>query len=86
MTMTICELSAAPKLRSPLARLLQRIALWDEDRHQRRLVLRTLDEIPDHLRKDIGLDGGAGLRAPRRAGRTFIRDGRADSSLSDWRW
>lgn len=86
MTMLTCDLPAAANFQSPMARFLQRIALWHEGRHQRRLVLKTLEEIPDHLRKDIGLDGGAGLRHHRRAGRSFIRDGRTDSNLSDWRW
>ena len=46
----------------------------------------SLAEVPDDLRKDIGLDGGAPLRSAGRTGRTFIRDGRPDSTLSDWRW
>ena len=86
MTMLPIELPATGNFGSPVARLLQRIALWHEGRHQRGLVRRTLAQIPDDLRKDVGLDGGAGLRETRRSGRTFIRSGHIDSTLSDWRW
>ncbi|SDE13271.1 hypothetical protein SAMN05421538_104114 [Paracoccus isoporae] len=71
---------------SPLARCLMRIASWQEARHARNTYRRSLAEIPEHLRQDIGLDGGARLQAGRHAGRTFIRDDRPDSSLSSWFW
>lgn len=71
---------------SPLARFFVRLARWQETRHARRVHRRSLAEIPEHLRQDIGIDGGARLQRTRRAGRTFIRDDRPDSSLSSWFW
>ena len=86
MTMIPFEMPAAADFQSPMARVLQRAARWQEQRHQHRLARLTLEQIPEDLRKDIGLDGGAPLHRDRHIGRSFIRDGRADSTLSDWRW
>ncbi len=86
MTMLPIELPAKTDFASPMARVLQQIARWHERRHQARAMRLSLAEVPDDLRKDIGLDGGAPLRSAGRTGRTFIRDGRPDSTLSDWRW
>ena len=43
----------------------------------------SLAEVPDELRKDIGLDGGAALHSAGRNGRTYITNGHPDSTLSD---
>ena len=86
MTMLPMELPAKTDFDSPMARVLQGIALWQERRHQARAMRLSLAEVPDDLRKDIGLDGGAPLHHTGRSGRTFIREGHPDSTLSDWRW
>ena len=86
MTMLTIELPAKTSFASPAARMLQNLALWQERRHQARAMRASLAEVPDELRKDIGLDGGAPLRSAGRNGRTFIRNGHPDASLSDWRW
>ena len=86
MTMLPIELPAKTDFASPMARVLQQIARWHERRHQARAMRLSLAEVPDDLRKDIGLDGGAPLHHGYRAGRTFIRDNRPDTELSGWRW
>lgn len=86
MTMLPMELPAKTDFTSPMARMLQQIALWQERRHQARAMRLSLAEVPDELRKDIGLDGGAALHSAGRNGRTFITNGHPDSTLSDWRW
>lgn len=86
MTTMPIELPAVAEFQSPMARILQRAARWHEQRHQRHLVRVTLEEIPDHLRQDIGLDGGAPLHRDAHVGRTYIRNDHPDSTLSDWRW
>lgn len=86
MTTMPIELPAAAEFQSPMARILQQAARWQEQRHQRHLARLTLEEIPEHLRHDIGLDGGAPLQRDGRVGRTFIHNNHPDSTLSDWRW
>ncbi|MBA4490072.1 hypothetical protein [Paracoccus sp. S1E-3] len=86
MTMMPIELCEKTDLASPMARVLQRIAMWHERRHQARAMRISLAEVPEHLRKDIGLDGGAPLHQEGQSGRTFITAGRPDTTLSDWRW
>ena len=86
MTMLPMELPAKTDFASPMARMLQQIALWQERRHQARAMRASLAELPYELRKDIGLDGGAALHSAGRNGRTFIANRHPDSTLSDWRW
>ena len=86
MTMLPIELPAKTDFASPVARLLHTLAQWQERRHQNRIMRASLDAVPDDLRKDIGLDGGAPLHHGYRARRTFIRDNRPDTELSGWRW
>ena len=54
--------------RSPLARLLLRLALGSEQRRRR---AGRHEPIPEYLRKDLGLDGGIWLEQPRPRGRSF---------------
>ena len=86
MTTLTIELPAKTDFASPVARLLHTLAQWQERRHQNRIMRASLDAVPDDLRKDIGLDGGAAPHSAGRNGRTFITNGHPDSTLSDWRW
>ncbi|MDO5605900.1 MAG: hypothetical protein Q4G25_12145 [Paracoccus sp. (in: a-proteobacteria)] len=61
--------------RSSLARFLARLAHWQELRHHRRAYRASLAAVPEGLRHDIGLDGGAPLRPRREGGRSFVHDG-----------
>ncbi|WBU65002.1 hypothetical protein [Paracoccus aerodenitrificans] len=74
------------QMKSTLARLLYDLAMWQEKRHQKRRLLYSLSEIPDHLRHDIGLDGAAPIQRPQRRGRSFMPDVPQDSRLSTWQW
>lgn len=61
-----CMTDDSPRFRSPLARILLRLATWSEARHDR-----PAEPIPEHLRADLGLDGGIRLERPRPSGRSF---------------
>ena len=74
MTAMPFELPVVAKMHSPLARLLQRIALWQEARHLRAYLRVSLAETPESLRRDIGLDGGAPLQRSHRPGRSSAHD------------
>ncbi|MFD1797580.1 hypothetical protein FQV27_11525 [Paracoccus aurantiacus] len=84
MTMTPIELPAVAHMQSSLARVFQAIAMWHEKRHQRAMLRASLKEVPEHLRRDIGLDGGASLRPSRGSGR--ILDHNVDPALRQWGW
>lgn len=71
---------------SPFAGWVAGIEQWVRDGMRRRQDARALRQVPDHLRKDLGLDGGAKLADPRFSGRSFIQGGCPDSTLSGWRW
>lgn len=77
---------ARPTPVSPLGAWLQPVLRWIERDRERRQTEKALNDMPDYLRKDIGLDGGARLVQPRFVGRTFIDKGCPDSTLSGWRW
>ena len=87
MTMTPIELPAVAALTSPVARLLQRVALWQEVRHRKkaeRAARAGLAEMSEHLRRYVGLDGGASLRPPRRNGRSFDHNQHPDAVVRQW--
>ena len=86
MTMTPIELPAVAQFQSPLARLFQRVARWQESRHQRAAARVSLSLVPDHLRQDLGLDGGAALRPARGNGRSFDHNQHPDVALRQWGW
>lgn len=46
----------------------------------------SLSDLPEHLRKDVGVDGGLPLSAFQNGGRVFISYGRPNSTLSGWHW
>ena len=71
MTMTPIELPNVACMQSTLARLFQRIANWHEQRHQRAAMRRSIADVPEQLRQDIGLDGAAAMRPARGNGRSF---------------
>lgn len=81
--------SPAPACESPAARVLLRLAGWQETRYRRRMQRAGLYDIPESLRGDLGLDGGAPLRPVRGGGRTFVHgDAGEPGALALWwaRW
>lgn len=86
MTMQTIELPAVARFQSPVARLFQRLARWQEGRHQRAAMRVSLAGVPEHLRHDIGLDGGARLHPARQNGRSFDHNQHPDVALSQWGW
>ncbi len=86
MTMQTIELPTVARYQSPMARLFQRLARWQEARHQRAAMRVSLAGVPDHLRHDLGLDGSAPLRPARRNGRSFDHNQHPDAVLRQWDW
>ena len=78
--------SSVCNIRSPLARFFFRAAMWQERRHYRRRYRFSLSEVPEHLRQDIGLDGGAPLQPTARGSRSFAAATRMNNSLNSWYW
>ncbi|HRO15922.1 MAG TPA: hypothetical protein PLL33_12945 [Paracoccus sp. (in: a-proteobacteria)] len=82
MAMTL-ECGVAPATRG--WRLRGWRAAWAEAR-ARAAVRASLSELPEHLRQDVGLEGGMPLARFHNGGRTFISHGCPDSTLSGWHW
>ena len=60
---------------------------WWIERRLRRSIRRSIEQVPEHLRQDVGLDGGLPLARFENGGRTFISAARwPDSTLSSWFW
>ncbi|MFV0292745.1 MAG: hypothetical protein ACK5II_05830 [Paracoccus sp. (in: a-proteobacteria)] len=87
MTVTHIKEPFVPEYKSATARLLIRIALWQEERHQRHVRQAGFAQIPAELRYDIGLDGGVRPGGNTRPGRTFVHDSHAAMpERSGWFW
>lgn len=54
--------------------------------HARAARRRSLAELPELLRKDVGLDGGVPLARFENGGRSFVVGTRCDATLSGWFW
>ncbi len=67
MTMLPMELPAKTDFASPMARMLQQIALWQERRHQARAMRASLAEVPDpremRVRRDPSMRSGSARSA-----------------------
>ncbi|WP_134724849.1 hypothetical protein [Paracoccus luteus] len=75
----------APDLPAP-ALLAPTLRRWWAARSDRAATRRALSEIPESLRRDVGVDGALPLARFENGGRTFISHGRPDSTLSGWHW
>ncbi|WBU54717.1 hypothetical protein [Paracoccus sp. SCSIO 75233] len=86
MTIMPIEQRAGCDLGSPLARMLNRLAAWSEARHQKRICRKSAGAVPEHLRWDVGLDGGAPVTRHRPSGRSFVTDEKPGSAQSSLYW
>lgn len=59
---------------------------WWAARRARLACRRSLAEIPAHLRKDVGLDGGLPLASRTNGGRSFLSSVCPDRALRGWEW
>ena len=57
-----------------------RLAGWAARRRCRAAIA----QVPDHLRRDVGLDGGLALARFENGGRTFVVGRRPEATLSGW--
>lgn len=75
---TVCP--AAPAARGWSLRL------WWSAIRDRAECHASLRDLPEHLRADVGLDGGLPLSHFENGGRVFITRGHPDATLSGWHW
>ncbi|MDO5643460.1 MAG: hypothetical protein Q4G26_13885 [Paracoccus sp. (in: a-proteobacteria)] len=84
MTAISKTVPAMGAFQSPLARVLLRLAQWQESRHSRAAERVGIRAIPDNLRRDLGLGGGA--NRARHSGRSFDHSRHPDAPGPDWRF
>lgn len=63
-----------------------KLRLWWTAFLSRPTARSSLADVPEHLRADVGLDGGITLARFENGGRIFITNGHPDSTLSGWHW
>ena len=59
---------------------------WWAARQARALCRASLADLPEELRRDVGVDGALGLAHHHNGGRVFVSYGRPDSTLNGWHW